>query len=328
MAFSLDYITKQYIDYEGDFSFERAPSFYPSEASYEFDNGDIIGKCHRATYYRLTKQKPTNPPSFSSRLKMKLGKVIEEAVIESWKKAGIWRGNNTKFYDAQSNISGELDCVICDPNNPNEYWVVEVKTFDGYQAAKSLLGLSGEEPKPKDENLMQGFIYAVRGRDKFKGTKIYYLARDKGDTMEFDITVLEKDGDFFPIVTAYPPGKPPITKTYTNLSYNNLIARYAKLAKYLVDGEVPPREYSLYYTNKQMEEKIKEKALSDTDIENYQSGINPKTRQKASSVLFKRNGDWQCSYCNYKDKCWQTLITNDPEAVKDIVFEKDDLRKL
>lgn len=126
-------------EYEDDFILkssdleERRQSLYPSEASVivSIDGRDVVrGKCMRAAYYRATRVPKTNPAGASLMSKAHLGKWDENGLVERYKEMGIWAGNNIKFYDAERAISGEVDIVIRNPNEPEKRIGLECFTPD------------------------------------------------------------------------------------------------------------------------------------------------------------------------------------------------------
>ena len=80
-----------------DFPSSRPPHAYPSEASCVV-NGKVIGGCMRASYYRCTGVEKTNDPGTAGQWRFKLGNAVEATLVDTWKQAGIYVANHTKFY--------------------------------------------------------------------------------------------------------------------------------------------------------------------------------------------------------------------------------------
>ena len=171
-------------------------TFWPSEASAEYINeyGEqcIMGKCHRAVYYRHKGYEVTDPPSPKSQIIFELGRQIENAMVEIWKQMGIWENNSLKWENKERNISGEYDVILKVNGSPIG---VELKSFYGYYANKQIAGHSSGRGankiwipgRPKDENLMQAALYCWNEFDRIDGFKLYYVSRDKSDMYEFNI---------------------------------------------------------------------------------------------------------------------------------------------
>jgi len=112
---------------------ERIPSFrhphlYPSEASVIDADGVIHGRCLRQVYYRLTNTQKTNPENARAMWIFQMGLLVEAAIIEQCKQAGIWYDDHVKWYNPEFNLSGELDVVIRNPEEPDMLIGVECCT--------------------------------------------------------------------------------------------------------------------------------------------------------------------------------------------------------
>lgn len=109
----------------------RLPTFYPSSASVDVGNGNIEGGCWRADWYRLNQIPESNPSEFYISMIHKLGKAVEDVVVDAMKCAGVYEANAVKFYDPKYNISGELDVVgryRIKTTGEIKYYIVECAT--------------------------------------------------------------------------------------------------------------------------------------------------------------------------------------------------------
>lgn len=267
-------------------------TFWPSEASAVTEDGNVIGKCMRSIYYRLTGAPVTNPPTAKNQVIFLLGKEVEEAVVEIWKQSGIWNNNSVRFEDRSINLSGEFDCVLFNPVTGGKYGV-EVKSFWGYFQEKTILG--GYEGrgstkrwvfgKPKDENLMQAAIYADQTRGQLEGFKLFYISRDNCEMAEFNITV-DDNGTIF---VADP--KKNTNEAETRFTIHDVYNRYKDLANKVQNSEIPDRDFTWKPSDEMVEQLHSEGKISNTKYKDHTEGKEKYT-------------DWHCDYCSYRDHCW------------------------
>ena len=111
-------------------SVDRLPTFYPSSASCvdEINTEKVIGSCLRQQYYRCTKTPESDPAGLYSQYIFAAGNMWEDFLIEQFKRAGLWLGNNIKFAIVDKYISGEIDILIKNPDGEKGIAVVESKT--------------------------------------------------------------------------------------------------------------------------------------------------------------------------------------------------------
>jgi hypothetical protein len=204
--------------------------------------------------------------------------MVEKFEIENYKQMGIWRDNNVKFFNERYNISGEADCVVQIPGL-DHLTGVEVKSGYDYKFRKEVIGSPTRPGKPKYDNLLQTMLYI----DYFKiPFRLLYIDRGNAARAEYEIT-LNDDG------TPNIDGK----KLNIGLSIPRTIARYKVLEEHLKDSTLPRRDFQLKYTKERLELLNSSKRLSKKNSEEF---------DKNSDVDL---GDWQCSYCSFKDYCWK-----------------------
>lgn len=298
----------------------RQPSFYPSEASVQLNNGTTIGGCLRNSYWRLKGEKPTNFAGFAGSARMDLGKVYETRLIDLWKGKGLWAGNNIKFYDKENNISGELDCLLRD--NEGNITIVEIKTIYGYMAKQQVIGDQYKQGYPKLNNLMQLAYYRWFFRNKIPSGKLFYLTRDSCEMGVFNIELAKIDNLHYPIVI--PEGAlftqdQLIQKADLRLPIEGILSRYKMLEEHLVNNALPGQDYSLFYTDKEIESNYKVGLIGKTKYDTWS-----KARKK---TLDKRPGDHNCSYCQFKDKCWGGKINETGLTTLETIKEPSALKE-
>jgi len=262
----------------------------------QYGEEEVIGKCHRAVYYRLKGVKPTNPPTNSSQVVFLLGHQVEAAVTEAWKQMGIWENNSVRWENKGLNLSGEYDVVL---REGDLFYGVEVKSFYGYHANKQILGhWSGRGKakrfiagKPKDEHLMQAVLYVKQSDDDLAGFKLFYVSRDNCDMAEHNITIDKEDN-------IYINGK-----RETRFTVKDIHERYKTMNMYIENDLKPDREYTLHPSDERVEVLFQRGALSKTAYESHTKG-----KEKVR--------DWHCSYCDHKDHCWNVDTGEEPIVTK------------
>ena len=313
--FNLKDFTLNWMGRGDQFRSKSRGTFWPSEARAEFTNAnghqEVLGKCMRASYYRLTGAPLTNPPSAKSQVIFHLGNQIEDGIVEIWKQAGIWDNNSVRFEDRDKNISGEFDCVLRDPTVELiglPKFGAEVKTFYGYMQEKTILGHSEGRGarkhwvwgKPKDENLMQAAIYCDQTRDTLSGFKLYYISRDKNDMAEFNISV-DDNGTIF----IHDPKRGGAPLPETRFAMNDIYDSWTDLKGFIERGEIPARDFDFRPSQEKIEEMYGLGEISKSAYEKHNSGKIPYR-------------DWHCSYCSYRDHC------QGPEAAAERIVDPEE----
>jgi len=267
----------------------RSTHFYPSEASvitHDVHGDQVVhGGCMRASYFRLSGEFEGTPHDARSQYIFAQGNDIESTLIKLWKEMGIWVDNSVKFFDAENNISGELDVILAEPPNGQLYGV-EVKSFYGYMAEKEILGNKSQKGFPKMNHLLQTLVYLNHFKDRLPFFRIAYFARDSVKRRTFKIE-LEQEGE-----TLYPKVEGEVIKSF---SLQDILARYKELSHHLETKTVPGNDFELQYDDAKIEDFFKQGKVAKTKYQKWKTG---------KLGIHERIGDWQCSYCRYKDTCW------------------------
>ena len=208
----------------------------------------------------------------------KVGKIIEQLEIGLYKELGIWIDNNVKFYNEQHNISGELDCLISTKES-KQLIGVEIKTGYGYQFQRKVLGTPTRKGQPKLNHLLQVMLYADHFKIPFR---MIYIDRGNAQRAEFNIT-LNTDG------TANIDDR----KLNNGISIPRCLARFKEVEEHVENGTLPRRDFQLKYSQERVEFLYDSKRLTKTQRKEFE-------RNKKIDM-----GDWNCSYCSYKDYCWK-----------------------
>lgn len=299
------------------FDGERRNSLYPSEASaIAIDpitkKAQVLGGCARKVWYRTMKFEESNPPSVKSLYTFAFGNVIEAFICDLIKQAGIYNNKSVKFWDRSSYVSGEIDIIADYPLENDKYVFIEVKStwggqiVNGYEAgaAKRLFlhyeGRGKEraliQPVPKDNNLLQlvTYLYIHKDDPNLLGGKLVYFLRDNCNKTEFDVVLVPEDGKYRVSVNGE------IDYSYYAedifVRYNDMLQKIKADIAAVHSGTdrrnltPPERDFSLVYTDDQVEDLYERGKISKTAYNNHYSG--------------KSIGDFQCSYCSYKNLCY------------------------
>ena len=254
---------------------------HPSSASCviknEYGENEIIGSCLRKVYWEHKGVKRSNPMSARGARICAYGKAVERFEVEQYKELGIWRDNNVKFINSKYNVSGEADCIVFD-KDANAFRGVEVKSGYDYKFRSQVVGTATRAGKPKWEHLLQTMLYV----DYFKFPfNIVYVDRGNAARNEYEVT-LNADG------TPNIDGK----KLSNGLSIPRCVSRFKELDAMLADNTVPKRDFQLKYSKEKLDLLKGSRRMSKANVEEF---------DKAGDVDI---GDWQCSYCDFKDCCW------------------------
>lgn len=271
------------------FKAERERRFYPSEASVQvYDSfGDLVthGGCLRASYFRLSGEFEGTPYDARTEFIFLQGKAVEEMLVALWKEMGVWVDNNVKFVDLENNISGELDAILAEPPSGQLYGV-EVKSFYGYFAERELFGNKRVKGFPKMGQLLQTLIYLNHFEDRLPFFRMVYFGRDSVKRRTFKIE-LHHEGE-----NKYPKVDGEVVRTFT---MKDVLARYKLLQQHVDTKTVPTNDFELQYPDSKIEDYHSKGKVAKTKYEAWKKG----KLKKHENI-----GDWQCSYCRYKETCW------------------------
>ncbi len=131
-SFNLVTLTDKHMTREGIY-LPREAHWYPSEASVAWEDSHgiarVSGNCMRKSFLRYTGLLKAEGVDAYTQWIFALGKAVENILVEQWKQMGIWHSNNVKFYNAEYNISGEIDCILREPET-GRLFAVECCTPD------------------------------------------------------------------------------------------------------------------------------------------------------------------------------------------------------
>ena len=309
----------------------------PTGASAEMINerGEkvLVGKCLRQVWYSKKRIPRTNTATDNNHFVFMMGHMGEAGLQEAWGNAGMLLEANAKMVhnlaknpdtDDDIRLSGEVDAILrwtetrmgADGESrihidPTKAIGIEVKTKYGYFGKGQIMGNRDSiyaNGYPQIEHLMQTGLYlAARKRfEDFHNVKIpyfviCYVLRDNGVHKSFRVEL--SDGYEGRIVVKDMEGnelKPKMEKSLDwgvqaqqmELTIDMMRERYLIQLENLKSDTPPPREYDLRYSDEKAETMFAAGDLSKTKKANHE-------KKPLDDI-----GDWNCSYCDWKDVCY------------------------
>jgi hypothetical protein len=271
-----------------------------------------VGDCLRASYYYLTNTLITNPQD-GSILPQELGRMVELFLVNALREANVLEspttfGSQPAVWDKDLALSGFMDAAVRTTLDGAQYpLIVEVKSFQGYKNHKLIMGGSQGRgshrrhvpPSPRPWELLQVAVYLHYFLDEVPGAKMIYFARDTMDKVEIDVC-LDSEGRI------YVDGR--LQEWVTT---NDVMSRYRLLQESVRDSKIPPRDYSLKYTQGLVQSLYDETTTApDDDPARYL--ITKSEFDQATQDLMQKGrtsvGDYHCKYCKWQRQCYKVDI--------------------
>lgn len=268
--------------------------FYPSSASVEYEDEDgdlqVVGACLRQQFYAHCGIPRTEMMSEDTAVKLELGNWCHEMLVEMVKRAGYWLGDEIRmFTGTELPVSGRADLFLRDPRDDSPVGC-EIKSVGGYYGVK--MTIKGPDARPKKEHVLQCLPYLdFYGKYGLTRWILLYIDRDSGAMAEY-VIMLEDDG------SANVQGEG-FAEIWRHINLKSIKARWAKLREYIDAGELPPRDYTFQWSNKQILKKKKNGELTKTDT----TAVDRKIKSGKTDEPLLKKGDWNCAYCDWKGRC-------------------------
>jgi len=303
----------------------------------------LVGKCLRQAWYSKKKVPRTNPATDTNQFLFMLGNVAEGGLQDAWENAGVLLEANSKIKkniaknpdtDEPIILSGEVDALLrwtdmqTDANgvsrmviDPSKAIGIEVKSKWGYGAKMVMNGTKTstyEQGYPQIEHLMQTALYLHMRKtwEDFHNVEIpyfviCYISRDNGANKSFRVEL--SDGYEGRIIVKDMNGnelKPRaekalewnITPQQMDLTLDMMRDRFYKQLDNLKSDTPPARDFYLRYSDVM--------AMANFDMgELSKTKFNEHGKKPLAEI-----GDWNCSYCDWKDTCYpQGIFSVDVE---------------
>jgi len=295
-------------------------SLYSSSASILYEDnkrpGNTIkkGACLRAQYYSwygYPKSLQGNPRL--SRIR-DMGNYISDMFVKDFMVAGIYVAHEVSFHIPEINVSGRFDVMIKDPYSspklpmrpsPKDLIGVELKSTGGYMNIRGPVISTKDHPlAPKPEHVLQSMVY-LNYYKKFGVSKWLLIYVDRADLNWVPHTL-----------TLDVQGSVHISNEEQNLHWPEftigaIYSRYKELWTCIENKNLPDRDYSIQYSNTKIAQLYTDGLLNKTETGQVERIIRKKGKTTDNDDPIIQKGDFQCAYCDYKDKCWSNL----PESV-------------
>lgn len=275
--------------------------FYPSSASVEYQDEEgnrlVVGSCLRQQFYSHCGVPKTEPMGADVAVKLQLGNWTHEMIVELVKRSGHWLGDEKRmFLPGPPPVSGRADLFVKDPRDGSPVGC-EIKSVSGYYGVKKVI--KGPDARPKTEHVLQCVPY-LDFYGKFGLTKwiILYVDRESGAMAEY-VIMLEEDG------SVNVQGED-FAEIHRNITLHGVRSRWNQLLEYIGRGELPPRDYTDQWSNKEILRRKSAGELTKTDLK----AVDRKLKAGKTEDFLLKKGDWQCVYCDWKSKCY----SENPEA--------------
>jgi len=199
-------------------------------------DGKVMGKCIRQLYYQWNEEKVTNPVDEFVKLLGRIGNFLEADARNKYKKLGIYpeevnKKKNRKYVVeifTDGLLSGEVDILLEDEE---EKCGLDVKSY-----SNSTYKI---EVRPKDNHLLQIFLYSFFFRPKQDYFIIYYRPSMVSKYAEKDvyhrIDWVESEGEVHPVING---------QVDKRISIKKIIDRFKEAKYYIENKKLPVREFT------------------------------------------------------------------------------------
>jgi hypothetical protein len=211
-------------------------------------------------------------------------------LVELVKRSGHWLGDEKRrFIPGPPPISGRADLFVKDPRDGSPVGC-EIKSVGGYYGVKNTI--KGADARPKLEAVLQCMPYLdFYGQWGLVRWILLYVDRESGAMAEY-VVMLEDDG------SANVQGEG-FAEIYRHINLKSIRSRWNRLTDYINRGELPPRDYTDQWSNKEILRRLKAGDLTKTDTKTVESKLRTGNTEKP----MLKKGDWQCMYCDWKGRC-------------------------
>jgi hypothetical protein len=307
---------------EREFPHQSSGMFRPSEASATIQapyGPKVLGACKRRTWYRL-KGIPAKGETLPYQIqRMNVGKQVENAFIETCKRAGVYVANNVKFRAEMKGIpiAGEMDAVLRTTPCGKEKYVAEVKSIYGYYPQKEILGkfigTGREDGRPRDSYVMQIALYLYQFSRLPEDDPSYLpfgaiFVADRGDGhygafdvwLEKELKILGEDEVQSVHNIYYSSSSMGIYRTKIPYTVEDILNSYRAIQVALAIDKPLPRDFIREYNREQIEERHAAGEISANNYKKWMSSHGPRGKGK------EKLGDFHCYklYCGWSDYCW------------------------
>lgn len=291
--------------------FRKKTSHYPSSARVVTPEG-VVGACLRQQYYYWMNEDVIDF-DVSSLWKMEIGNAIHEWVYKKLRDTfQVYPEYVVEYKPSflKYPVRGRIDNLVVSEQFGS--FGIEVKSGYGAGFTNRISGIKHAGPKPN--HLLQALIYLYISKlpEELKNENmplseedfrpiplpelnffiLYYLARDNAYRTQFYLNIFPSEvildfaGYYLPehrIESLKKTNYVPIATDgvnlfiYEHVSFKNILMSYLECERYLEKNSPPPRDFNATF--------------------DYSSSTD-------THILNRQGSDWNCSYCNFANKCW------------------------
>lgn len=293
--------------------------FYPSSVSIEYTLEDgrtkRVGSCLRQQFYYIAGVPETNASRVEDRVKAAYGNWIHDGLADLLKTSGIYIASEKRLYrpyDEETElppVSGRCDIVVQDPTNGLPV-IVEIKSGNDsswYFKKEVLVGGSkeGEEARPKEDHVAQLLLYLdFYGQFGVEKGILLYAGRATGLFKQYIVRMTE-DGSAF-------VQSDEISEVWHHVNIHSVNKRWNTLLLHIQQNSLPPRDYEYQYSNETIVDMYENGELNKTDT----ATVKRKLKKGDLDGELLKKGDWQCSWCNFRDLCYGKEWSSDFDKPK------------
>ena len=262
---------------------------YPSEAT----------KCRRYLWYKWVGEGASNPTDATGLWKMNIGTSIHDRVqntiqtiaqdselsgdfglsgcsVDVELRTGeVWVDGSDQWggVELKYPVRGRIDLRLTEPDGTRSIHEIKSSYGRGVRAQKA--------ETIRDDYLVQGLFYLVAGF----GERVHYpiVSRDDGDRFELVVSLHELEAGYDIRVDRLYKGVVMHSHFEPYKTFVDYIKRLDDVERALADGNMPERDYRA--------------AIKNGEI-----------RREFTHQGVKYKSDWQCSYCEYRDRCWAAEV--------------------
>ena len=259
---------KKWVDYRKDAEYRHNPSSATAEIK-----GKVEGACLRQLYYKATKVTESDPQDPTNKYAAFMGDAVHFAIqrqLQKSREVSFMPETKGKVLvdGLTKEVSYRLDGLV---SSNSQIGGLEIKTTQGEALHSKFYGIKVKGPKL--DHLLQVITYF----NSFPGLSwfvLFYIARDDGYKLQFDIT---RDGNKYKVFSL--DGKD-LSYLIEDVTFNSIVKRWATLEDRLKHKIIPKRDYRVWLKD--------DGTIQDT--------------KQIKGEKFK--SDWRCGYCSFKTKCW------------------------
>lgn len=244
----------------------------PSSASFRKANGEVIGACVRALYYKATKEPKTEATPLTTKLQGDFGNGIHDKITEKLKKSDKIKiiaesPGKTVVDELTHEVSYRLDGLV---THKGEEGYLEIKTMQSFALQRMVK--SGE---PREKDVLQ-VLSCLGAKPELRWAALVYFGRDNAYRAEYHIYKDPETGTY-----VYKGITPKLhEKDIDELSYEGIVARWKELEVAVEQQKEPPRDFKAVLRS--------DGTVTDKRVKN---GVEYKTPNA-------------CLYCSWQTKCW------------------------